>query len=230
MLSVTTATSEDSYTVDGEKARSGAGAGLGLSARQAHARALDDPVAGISRAYQAWGWKATSARSVPRCRSSPVGPVMARARRPPQRHSRVSPNRDRRRRTSISRQQLRELCWVSTFSANSWPALQAQKSKNRCATACPRACATRYGRCSRTANSVRVLPPARHLFEYPLSPSITDTSIELHAICKLSLTRSSRPGRTEGKLPMDPTACVLVTDCSSLALPRETNLLRYTLR
>ena len=72
MLSVTTATSEYSYTVDGEKARSGAGAGLGLSARQVHARALGGPSARASRAYRAQDWEATSARRVPRCRSSLV--------------------------------------------------------------------------------------------------------------------------------------------------------------
>ena len=69
-----------------------------------------------------------------------------------------------------------------------------------------------------TSSNIHALPPPRN------------TGTELHAICRLPLTRSSRPGRTEDKLPMDPTACVLVTDCSSLALPRETTLLRCTLR
>ena len=62
---------------------------------------------------------------------------------------------------------LRELRGVSTISANAWPASQAQKSKSRCATACPRACATSSGRRSRTVRRV-VLPPARHLLESPV--------------------------------------------------------------
>ena len=38
---------------------------------------------------------------------------------------------------SVEAHLLRELLWVSTITANAWPASQAQKSKSRCATAYP---------------------------------------------------------------------------------------------
>ena len=62
MLSVTTATSEDSYTIDGEKDTAAAQAQDTDFEPLAHALALGDPLAGISRAYQPQDWECTSAR------------------------------------------------------------------------------------------------------------------------------------------------------------------------
>ena len=64
----------------------------------------------------------------------------------------------------------------------------------------------------------------------PLVPLIRNASTGLHATCRTSLIRSSRARRKARVLPMDPPACALVTDPSSMELPQATVLLHYTLR
>ena len=144
--------------------RSGAGAGLGLSARQAHARALGGPSARASRAYRVRDWEATCARSVPRGRRSLVGrvcgtnrPVLL-PRHPPQRHPRASSNRPRRTR-SLSRR----TCCASCFGCLlSRPTRGQYRRRRRARAGAPRRTrerATRSVRRSRTPHRV-VLPPA----------------------------------------------------------------------
>ena len=95
--------------------------------------------------------------------------------------------------------------------------MQAQKSKNWCATAYPRA---RSVRRSRTADRV-VLPDLPSLAPQRI------TSTGLHATCRTSLMRSSRARRKARVLPMDPPACALSIHPCCLRRP---TLLRYALR
>ena len=155
MLRVTTAASEYSYSIDGEE----------TTATQAQdttselvkptlslwllSPGLGSHLRAVSRALSK-----LSGRSSLRRQSFGVTSWMFTA--TPFPHDTQSPKENKE---SVKAHLLRELRWVSTMSTNSWSVPQVQKSKNWCATACPRACATSSARCSRTAHSV-VLPPA----------------------------------------------------------------------
>ena len=211
---MTTAASEYSYTVDGEKH---------ITATQA--QDLDSKLVKPTLSLSATLWQEVRH---PRGRRSLVGPVIARARRPPQHHPLATPNRPRRT-SSLSRRHSSGRCAGSPpfQSSRGWPSKCGRAIM--CTTACPPACATSSGRRSRTAHSV-VLPPA---LKSCLCRSLRNASTGFPATCRTTISHATfarSTGRKARTLLVDLLAYALAADPSSMVLPRETTLLRYTLR
>ena len=148
---------------------------------------------------------------------------MARARRPPQRHTRATRNRSRKTR-SLSRRTCCTSCAVCLLSRPT----RGQHCRRRGArTGAPWRSRERalpglgdaYGQ--RTGSSC-----LRHS-NLPFVVLIRNASTGLHATCRTSLIRSSRARRKARVLPMDPPACALV---DRPVLPQATGLLCHTLR